>query len=168
LPDNKISGLDKGVGTISSTLMRVCMGALLIMMFWGTADVTGRYIFNRPIVGTMEIFEILLPVMALCGWAYTQRVKAHIRVEIIYSRIPPRPRAILGFVITLWAIVLFSLIVWRGTLIAILFRQQERIISNTPVPIFFPQLLVPLGGLVMLLVLIFDLRHFIVEMRKAD
>ena len=47
------------------------------MMLLGTADVTGRYIFNKPILGTAEIFGILLPAIVLLGLAYTQEAQAH-------------------------------------------------------------------------------------------
>ncbi len=167
MPDNKVGGFERGIKKTSNILMYVCMGMLLVMMFLGTADVGGRYLFNHPIIGTYEIFEILLPGVVLLGLAYTQLVKAHIKVEIIYDRFRPRPRAIVGFAMTLWTIVLFALIAWRGTLMAILLLHQERVISNIGVPIFLVQFLVPLGAVAICLVLIVDLLHFLTDMRKA-
>jgi len=165
---NKTSVFEKSIETTTNILMCICSGALLVMMFLGTADVLGRYLFNKPIIGTTEIFEILLPIMALCGFAYAQWVKAHIKVDIFSSRLPPRVQTILGFALTLFSIGYFAVIAWQGTLVAIYLCQQGAVISNIQVPKFFIQLLVPLGTLVMCLVLIIDLIHFLTKMRKSD
>lgn len=168
MTDNKTGAIEKSIETISKILMYVCMGALFVMMLWSVADVAGRYLFNSPIVGTIEVLEILLPIIGLLGMAYTQRVKGHIRVEVFYSRFAPRPQAIIGILITLWSIILFTLIVWRGLLVVMLYKQQETVITNIQVPLFIVQFLVPLGSLAMCLVLIVDLYHLIIDMRKAD
>ena len=78
--------LAKGVRLINSALRYVCMSLLFFMMALGTCDVLGRYLFNKPILGTFEIFEILLPAIVLLGLGYTQESNAHVRVEIFVSR----------------------------------------------------------------------------------
>jgi len=138
---------------------------LIIMMFLGTADVIGRYLFNAPIIGTIEIFELLLPVMALCGLAYTQKEKGHIKVDLLYSRFHPRRQTIIGLGITIWSMVLFILIAWRGTLVAISYWEQGRLISNIHVPIYLLQLLVPVGAILMFLVYVVDLIHLLIALR---
>jgi TRAP-type C4-dicarboxylate transport system permease small subunit len=168
LPDNNTSGFETGIKRTSNILVYVCMGMLLVMMFLGTADVVGRYLFNKPILGTVEIFEILLPGIVLLGLAYTQLVKAHVRVELFYSRFRPKRQAVVGLAITLWTIILFAIIAWRGTVLAISYWRYERMISNIQVPMYLVQLLVPLGALAIILVLVVDVLHFLAEMRKVD
>ncbi len=63
-------------------------------MLLDTFDVIGRYLFNHPIIGTMEISTILMAAMILLGLGYTQSQKANIRIEILVSRYPPRVKAI--------------------------------------------------------------------------
>ena len=82
--------------------MYISTGLLLVMLLLGTADVLGRYLFNNPITGTQEIFEILLPGIVLLGWAYAQRFKSHVTVDIIYNRFSPRLKAIVGLSLHLW------------------------------------------------------------------
>jgi len=168
LDTNKAGGFEKGIKKMSNVLMYVGTSMLLIMMLLGTADVVGRYLFNSPIIGTIEIFEILLPIISLLGLAYTQKEKGHIRVDLLYSRFPHRPQAVIGLGITIWSIILFILIAWQGTMTAISYWEQDRLISNIHVPIYLIQLLVPLGAVALCLVLVIDLIYFVIDIRKAD
>ena len=168
MDNNKAGGFEKGIKKMSNILMYMGTSMLLVMMFFGTADVIGRYLFNSPIIGTIEVFEILLPIISLLGLAYTQKEKGHIRVDLLYSRFPRRPQAVIGLGITIWSILLFILIAWQGTLTAISYREQERLISNIHIPIYLIQLLVPLGAVALCLVLIIDLIHFVIDIRKAE
>jgi TRAP-type C4-dicarboxylate transport system permease small subunit len=151
---------------MSNILMYVCAVLLLVMLFLGMADVAGRYLFNKPIIGTVEIFEVLLPAMVLLSLAYTQQLKAHVTVDLFCSKLPPRPRVIVGIIITGWAIVLFALIAWQGVLSAISYRQMHSIITNIGLPMFLPRILVPVGAVAMCLVLIVDLLHIVDEIKK--
>ena len=153
---------------MSNVLMYVCAVLLLVMLFLGIADVAGRYLFNKPIIGTVEVFEVLLPAMVLLSLAYTQQLKAHVTVDLFCSKLPPRPRAIVGMMTTLWAIVLFALIAWQGVLSAISYHQMNSIITNIGLPMFLPRILVPVGAAAMCLVLLVDLLHIIEEMRTHD
>ena len=59
--------LAKGVRLTNSAVKYVCASLLFFMMALGTVDVIGRYLFNNPILGTLEVFEILLPAIVLLG-----------------------------------------------------------------------------------------------------
>ena len=146
--------------------MAVSTGLLLVMLLLGTADVLGRYLFNSPISGATEIFEILLPGVVLLGWAYVQRDKSHITVDIIYERFPPRFKAIVALCITTLAMVIAILIVWQGIDQSVLNFQMGRLIRNINVPVYLPQLLVPVGAFTLLLVLIIDFHNYIKEIKK--
>jgi TRAP-type C4-dicarboxylate transport system permease small subunit len=160
--------LEKGVLSISSILVHISMGMLLVMMLLGFADVFGRYALNRPIIGTLEIFEILLPGIVLFSLACAQRAKAHIAVDVFYSRFPPRVRTIAGLAINIWAILFFAVVTWRGTLIAILHWHTGRKISNISVPIYTIDLIIPVGAMAMCLVLISELLHSLMKMKKGE
>ena len=160
--------LEKVIVPISNILLYIGMGMLLAMMLLGFADVFGRYLLNRPITGTLEIFEILLPGIVLFGLAHAQRAKAHIAVDVFYSRFPPRLRAVVGFAINLWAILFFAIVTWRATLIAILHMHTGRRISNIAVPIYLVDLFIPIGTLAICLVLIGELLQSFMKGRKGD
>jgi TRAP-type C4-dicarboxylate transport system permease small subunit len=158
----------KGVGAINSALRYVCMSLLFFMMGLGTCDVLGRYLFNKPILGTYEIFEILLPAIVLLGLGYTQGDNAHVRVEIFVSRLPSRKQTILSFVTNGLALLISVLILWRGWVLTIAYWRMGRTIPTIEVPMFLPQLLVPLGALMLILVLIVQMLQYIVQLSKRS
>ena len=86
--------------------------AVLGLMANVVADVTGRFLFNRPMRGTIEYvsFWWMVP-LGMFGFAVAQRVKEHIDVPLIYDRLQSRSQrltAVLGNLITIaFASVLF-------------------------------------------------------------
>jgi TRAP-type C4-dicarboxylate transport system permease small subunit len=147
--------------------MYASTGLLLVMLFLGTADVLGRYLFNRPLSGSQEIFEILLPGIVLLGWAYAQRLKVHVSVDLFFNRFQARFKAIVTLLITCLALAISILIVWQGLLLSISYFKMGRLIRNINVPIFIPRLLVPLGAFTLFLVLIVDLYNDIKTIKKG-
>ena len=160
--------LDKGIHLINSALRYVCMSLLFFMMALGTCDVMGRYLFNKPILGTLEIFEILLPAIVLLGLGYTQGNNAHVRVELLVSRLSSRKQTVLNFVSNGCALFISVLILWRGWLLTTTYWRMGRMIPTIEVPMFLPQLLVPLGALVLSLVLIVQMVQYIIQLRERS
>ena len=116
--NRKAEALEKSISSAASILSSIGCGALFVLMLVGTADVVGRYLFNRPITGALEFSQILLSIMALLGLAYCQVEGAHIRVTVFYLHFPRRLQLIADFLISILALDLFSLIVWHGTEVA--------------------------------------------------
>jgi TRAP-type C4-dicarboxylate transport system permease small subunit len=167
LKEQQPTGFRRAVYTTSSMLMYLSTGLLLVMLLLGTADVLGRYFFNRPLSGSQEIFEILLPGIVLLGWAYAQRLKVHVSVDILFNRFQPRFKAIVALLTTCLALTISVLTVWQGALLSLSYFKMGRLIRNINVPIFIPRLLVPLGAFVLFLVLIVDLYDNVKEMKKG-
>jgi len=59
---------------------------IMMLMFLLTAEVIGRYVFNKPIPGQMEFIESLLPVTVLIGLAITQRKYGNVRMDLFLSK----------------------------------------------------------------------------------
>jgi len=163
-----VKTLDKGIHLINSALRYVCMSLLFFMMGLGTCDVLGRYLFNKPILGTFEIFEILLPAIVLLGLGYTQGNNAHVRVELLVSRLSFRKQTILNFVTNGFALFISVLIMWRGWLLTTAYWRMGRTIPTIEVPMFLPQFLVPLGAFMLILVLIVQMLQYIVQLREGN
>ena len=160
--------LDKGIRLINSALRYVCMSLLFFMMVLGTCDVMGRYLFNKPILGTLEIFEILLPAIVLLGLGYTQGNHAHVRVELFVSRLSLRKQTILNVFSNGCALFISILILWRGWLLTTVYLRMGRTIPTIDVPMFLPQLLVPLGALMLILVLIVQMIQYIIQLSERS
>jgi TRAP-type C4-dicarboxylate transport system permease small subunit len=145
----------RAVDKISKVFLYGAIIALFGMMVLGTWDVAGRYLFNMPLTGTLEIFEILLPVLVLLSMAATQSTDEHLTAGVIdYFRFKPKTRTKILFGVQVLLLWLLLLILWRGIGASMLTLRSHRYISNIDVPLWIPQLVVPLGALVMCLVLV--------------
>jgi TRAP-type C4-dicarboxylate transport system permease small subunit len=157
--------LAKSVGLINSAMKYVCASLLFFMMVLGTADVLLRYLLNKPILGSLEIFEVLLPAIVLLGLGYTQENRAHVRMEILVSHLSIRTQTVLNFLMNGCALLISALILWQGWLLTIRYWRAGRTIPTIEVPMFLPQLLVPLAALMLSFVLIVQMLQYITVLR---
>ena len=158
--------IEKIIRKITNTFCYIGMGMLAILMFLGTADVMGRYFFNRPIKGAYEVSEILLATIVFFGLAYALAVGGHVRVDTFVSLLRPRTRAIAGIIISLLSFIIFVLIGWQGAELAMKSYKYHRLIDVIFLPIWPFQLLVPIGAFAVSLELIVQTLNFIMDMRK--
>lgn len=140
----------------------------MALMFLGAGDVIGRYLFNKPIMGTMEASEIMMAGIVLLSWAYTQRTGGHVRVELFISRYSTRLKAIANFLTTFLALILFSVIVWKSFEIAMKFLGEHRVFQTLPGPSAPYHFFVPIGAFLLCLQFIVQMWRLIPRMRKAD
>ncbi len=94
------------------------MAILLFMMFLTVGDVIARYFFNKPVPGTFELTNLMLPLLVFFGLAYTQVRKGHISIDIVISRFPARVRAIADSISSFLSLSLFALVVWQSAVYA--------------------------------------------------
>jgi len=103
---NPIVGLLKGIA----------MSVLVIMMLLTALDVIFRYIFNRPIAGSIELTEFMMATMVSFGIAYCAVLGGHVSVDVVVSLLPKKTRTIIGTITTLLSLGLFLLITWQNLL----------------------------------------------------
>ena len=91
-------------------------GGLLVFlyMFLVSANISGRYFFNKPIDGTMEIGQIVLASVIFFNLAYAQMVGAHIRVTAVLERLPATWREKVETAIMAIGFLVMALMAWRA------------------------------------------------------
>lgn len=76
---------------------------IVVMMLLTTADVILRYLFDRPILGSMEMTELLMVSIAGLSLAWCTLKSGHIRVDIItnmFSKKTNRVIDIINYILT--------------------------------------------------------------------
>jgi TRAP-type transport system small permease protein len=141
---------------------------LFVLMIQSAADVVGRYIFNSPIIGTMERSQILVGAMIFLGWGYTQMEKGNVKVELFFTRFSPRTQTIVTLVTTSLSLILFGLMTWQALLTAKKFHESGRLVYVIHFPLAPFQLFVVLGALMTCLVLIIELINLIREKPEGN
>lgn len=85
--DRVLALLANGVTRFSLVLGRV---ALILMVGLVFVEVVARYVFNQPLGVGDEFAGYLLVAMVFLGLAYVAGKDAHIRVQVVTSRVSPR------------------------------------------------------------------------------
>ncbi len=85
-----IQQADRALGTVEN-LFNLFAGALIFaMMFLGVVQIILRNIFNTPIYGYIDIVETSMVGFAVLSIAYVQRVGAHVRMELLITKLRGR------------------------------------------------------------------------------
>ena len=107
-----LTRLSKFLGWISGV-------AATILILTVVPDVTGRYLFNKPIQGSYEIAQMLMVVIIWFSLASVEEQKGHLRVEVIGSRLSEHTRTALDLLASVLGILMFSAITWLAIVSAI-------------------------------------------------
>ncbi|MFN3526055.1 MAG: TRAP transporter small permease [Paracoccus sp. (in: a-proteobacteria)] len=104
---------DKLIRAVIACYGAVGAVAVFLMMLHITADVTGKFLFNRPLPGTIPIVaQYYMVVAAFLPLAMVERMTGHISVEILYTHMPRTLRGILTVFATALGIVVFAAMTW--------------------------------------------------------
>jgi len=157
-------GFEKGVRFAEIGLGAAGALMLLAMMAIGAWDVTGRYLFNRPVTGALETSSMLMGGMVFLGWAYTLAQKAHTTVDIVFILYPPRVQAFLAFLTMFLTLILFALIAWESIAVAMGDWSGGKLVKVILVPIAPFKFLLSLGAVLLCLESIIQMVRLVPKM----
>lgn len=131
---------------------------MLMSMFLGVADVVGTQVLNVPVPGPRELTESTMVVIVFGALTYAQIRRAHIRVELIYRRMPPRVQAALDVLAGLCGVLFFGLLLWQAWGEALYSLQiREATVGLIRFPLYPARFVLAAGTALLVLRLILDL-----------
>lgn len=173
------SAVGPGLARATSTLERfnqrfdpivrgvMYVGAAILFLWtcFMFVDVLLRYVFNRPIPGSIDITSLVLVFLTFFAVAYTQLQKGHITVDLVTSKLTPRAELALSTAMYIISTAIIGVLVWRGVLNTI---HYHNIGAMGPSGIsFLPgAAAVPFGGTFLFVTFLRDLITKIVECVK--
>ena len=92
----------------------VGVGAGMCMALLTGVDVAGRYAFNKPVQGSMELIELLMGIIVACGVAVTTAVDDHISVDTFFGKLPSFGQHILRVFAGVIGTFVFAILAWQG------------------------------------------------------
>ncbi len=144
--------LDSKLSWILLFLSGIICGISMLLI---TADVMGRYLFNSPIPGTLEVTEFFLCIIVFGGLTYLEIRGEHIRILLIYSRLSANHQFALNVFAKGVGILFFGLMTWQTCLNALhSFTTQEATWGEVSVPLWIGKAFVFLGCLTLTLHLV--------------
>ena len=143
-----ISGFLNLTDSLNEWVGRVFGLLTFILTFTITYDVFMRYFFKRPVIWATDINGALLLALVFMGGGYALLHGGHVKVDIIYSRFPPRMKAILDLVTypSLF-IICFVLVLYGGETAWEALIDDRRFVSYWGGIIWPALVLIPIGGI---------------------
>lgn len=84
------------VGVVSEYTGRFASYLIMVLVVVVCYDVLMRYLFNKPTVWAFDAALHLYSIAFLVGGAWVLKMKAHIKVDVLYNLFPPRARAMIN------------------------------------------------------------------------
>lgn len=137
-----------------NTSAAILIVALMLMV---VSDVIGRYVFNNPLTGTLEVTELFVVGIVYAALAYTQFLKAHISVDLLVIHYGPGKRLTAETITLLILLAFFALLVWQGSRMAWDSWQIREISVGPPIPIYPGKVIVPIGSFLICIRLIIQI-----------
>jgi TRAP-type C4-dicarboxylate transport system permease small subunit len=129
-------------------LCAACILAIALVVFY---EIVARLVFDAPTTWSQEIAVYLLLALGFLGFAPTLAADEHIRIDMLVRRFRPGARRALEVVIYLSIAAFAAVAAWGGVdMVRQSLRFGRKSLTLLEIPVWIPQLLVPIG-LVMLL-----------------
>lgn len=99
---------------LSTYLAYIGAFSLFAMMCLTIGDVTGRYIFNKPILGAFELTEFMVLVLIFSYLGYAQAKKSHVSVDLFMMFFPKKLKVYIEIFNHVSCLAIMILIAWMG------------------------------------------------------
>ena len=118
----------KWVDTFNRWVGKFAMSIFFVMaavMLWSTVS---RAFFGAPVNWALEMTQFLLSAYYLLGGAWSLQEGAHVRMDLFYSRLPARKRAVTDAITILFVVFFLGVLLWgalSSTQYAIQYNQKN-------------------------------------------
>jgi len=122
--DRRLSGWFEWIG----------VAGLLLMMLITCIDVIGAKLFLWPLLGAIDWVRVAQSVAIAFACAITLIVGRHVRVEFLVARLPERARAVTDSIVQLLCLALFTLIIWRLSVLGYSLQAGGEVSATAHIP----------------------------------
>lgn len=173
--DDPVSPHAAGLGAFSRAVSRANATVGEFAAYWTVIavfvfyyEVVARYIFNSPTIWAHESMFLLFGMQYLLAGGFCLREGAHVRVDVFYTHLGPRGRAIADLATSVFFLIFVCALLVTGW---IFFRDSFAIgqVSHTEweIPHWPIKMALPLGGALLLLQGVVHLLRDVATLRAA-
>lgn len=160
---------EKGVAFIVNSTMALAAVGILLAVFLIGYSVVMRYLFNAAPTWVDDTIGFMLVGIVMLSTASTLRKQKHICADTLTSRLGPKGLLIADlFALGSVVVVSVSLIVngWETSMYSRMLGIYTS--GNVQIPIYWLQLMLPMGGILMLLVAVEGILRRIAGLPASD
>ncbi|GAW92535.1 TRAP transporter small permease [Calderihabitans maritimus] len=141
---------------VNQLLFWIAGVALISMMLLAVANMVLRVVYV-PFGATAEVIGWLAAITTAFSLGYTQIKRAHVTIDLLVSRFPPRIQAFIDTIIHFLSTTVFALAAWQTFLYAAHLRQLGSLSETLRVPYYPLVYLVAMGLACLAFALLIDL-----------
>ena len=141
--------------TMVVSLRRAAGFLLVAMMALSCMDVLGNAV-GRPILGTIELVGLMAALLLAFALPSAHTQKAHIGIDLLRSKMPPRIRRINDMAVNSITAVFFGLVSWQCILYAQELRKTGEVSTTLQLPLDCILLAMALSCLILSLAMLRD------------
>jgi len=123
--------------------------ALMVIMVF---EVIARYVFNAPTNWAYELSTFVFSGACLLGGGYVLLHKGHVNIDILYSHLRPRGRAVIDLCTAPFFFLFIGILLWQGTIFFLNSLAYWEHSTTVWAPPLYPiKLALPIGAALILL-----------------
>ena len=107
-----LSRLDRALRPIEVFCAYLSGIAIFSLMFLAVYSVSGRKFFSSPLLGYVDIIEVMMPLIAIMGVSYVQRDGTHIRMDMLVGVLRGRALWLFELITVLLMLILMIALAW--------------------------------------------------------
>ena len=140
--------MKKAIHLLTKGLHTVAQVILLMMVLIITFDVLGRWLFNHPIKGTVDVTEIALCMVVFLSIGYAHLEKVHITIDFVVDKLPEKIQQLFDSVINFVIAVVMGIVTWSLWLNAQRLLSSNTVSSDLNIPIYLISILAAVGTVI--------------------
>jgi TRAP-type C4-dicarboxylate transport system permease small subunit len=140
-----VHALGRLLGYVETTLNLFSSTVLFLLMFYVTAEVTMRYLFNRPLAGHLELTQLLIAPSVFLALSYVQAHRGHVGMDLLLERLSPRARHAVESLTLAVALVAFAIIAWFSWIAAWMSWEMGDVTPTADLQTWWSKMAVPVG-----------------------
>ncbi|MCR4429623.1 MAG: TRAP transporter small permease [Tepidanaerobacteraceae bacterium] len=98
---------------INCIINRISTIMMLLLTFITIIDITGRFVFNKPLPGTIEVTELSLVLIVYLTLGYTEHFDEHVVIDTAYKLMPKTVQFVLYMAAGLISFATVLLMAWQ-------------------------------------------------------
>ncbi len=146
--DQTADRIGRAITPVSRWLNSLGASLGLVMIFFITLNVLTRALFRTPILGVVELEEVMLTIMVFAGMAFTQIEKHHIDIDFFTARLTREHRNLLAAVTLFLCVLLYGALAWQSLAMTATYFHKGLSTISLKLPLW-PVLFIIGGGFVL-------------------
>ena len=164
----QVASWERSIARLLRVVSYIGMVCVIVMMLLTVVHGVGRYVFETPIKGLVEMSQFLLVLVIFLLMPYTETKKNHLVIGLVVDRLSQRAQAIMNSIIYIFSLLLLVIVTYRAFergVFQINTGQTSMFLRIPHWPFYF---IVCLAWLLLMLAIAVNLIHFLRAARKGS